>query len=670
MNTLPFTRIGFFNPGRLNDQEIEQSFIARIPLFQFIFNKIIAESPDSIPQHHLIIGQRGMGKTALLFRLGAELRKKPYSDQWIALNFPEEQYNVDRLSKFWLNCLDALADALEKENNTEAVKKLDSEIQNLSKKNNDTEGLLLFEKWIKALNRRPVLLVDNLNLIFDKISKEQKHQLRSLLIVKNAPIIIGASANTIDETVDYGDAFYDAFQTHYLKKLSFDESIEVLKNLAKITGKAEFDQSIQEHLGRLKALYQLTGGTPRTIAMLFPLLQDGFSTNIQSDLESLLDMVTPLYKAKFEELPDQLQVILDATALYWDPITIESLRDLTLLTNANLSPQLKRLIDIGWLSKIESTKSKGSAYEIVERFFNIWYLMRRSSRRQKKELYCLGRFLESFYGQEALEKIAKKRLNSEAIDQKAISLDLAISERLQNKYLGASLKWKGYESLLKISKTNEEVKKEFEDPEQEYVNRIKINPGDSFAWCGLGNLYSVLERNEEAEKAYLNAIELDPNYSFPWYNLGVLYARLGKYNKSNWAYNKAKELDPSLQVPLIPIGGGHNNTFALEEIITAYLKDDLQEASKIIINLLAASEFLYPGTQIKWNQLACVVIKKGHAPHFLDLLSAQGYDILWKPYYLAIKGLLETNADAFLNNYAVEFREPTRKIMESIKSYM
>src|ERR1700744_5271371 len=164
---LPHTPIGFFNPGRLTDEEIELSFIARIPFFEFLFKKIISEKPGSIPQQHLIIGQRGMGKSSLLTRIAAELRKTPYNKNFIALSFPEEQYNIDRLTKFWLNCLDALADALDKEKKEVDLSALDSEIFTLSKEKNLQANIVFetFKKWNNKIKRRPVLLVDNLNQV-------------------------------------------------------------------------------------------------------------------------------------------------------------------------------------------------------------------------------------------------------------------------------------------------------------------------------------------------------------------------------------------------------------------------------------------------------------------------------------------------------------------------
>jgi Cdc6-like AAA superfamily ATPase len=201
---LPLTRLGIYNPQRLNDNEVELSFVARQLLFKYIFGYIIDEQSGSIPQHHLIIGQRGMGKSTLLKRMEVELRKSPHCERFIPILFPEEQYNIDRLSKFWLNCLDALADTFEVEHKTEEADTLDEQIKVLTQ--NRHEGSLsqdafgLFVKLTTQLNRRAVLLIDNLSLIFDRLSRSEQHQLRAFLTENNAPILIGASAVSIEGT--------------------------------------------------------------------------------------------------------------------------------------------------------------------------------------------------------------------------------------------------------------------------------------------------------------------------------------------------------------------------------------------------------------------------------------------------------------------------------------
>ncbi len=98
---LSISQLSLYNPSRLTDEEIVASFAARQAVFDRIIADISTEKPRSRAQHHLIIGQRGMGKSTLLARIAAELRQQPALEAvYVPLVFAEEQYAVDRLSKF------------------------------------------------------------------------------------------------------------------------------------------------------------------------------------------------------------------------------------------------------------------------------------------------------------------------------------------------------------------------------------------------------------------------------------------------------------------------------------------------------------------------------------------------------------------------------------------
>jgi hypothetical protein len=432
---ITLSQLGLYNPQRLNDEVVENLFVVRTKFFQFLIDKLNKEKANSIPQHYLVIAQRGMGKTMLLKRVEVELRKKEYQNTFIPLLFPEEQYNMKNLAEFWLNSLDALADTLEFEKKMLEVKQIDARVKELERINNNEdlakEAFQFLKTFTQTIRRRPVLLIDNMSIIFDRLDNAEQHTLRAWLMQNGAPVVIGASAVAIEGTFDYGAPFYDAFQIHYLNKLSFDELIEILTNLARLTQEEEILPSIQKQIARLKTLYQLTGGNPRTATMLFKLIIRGFSREINDDLEALLDEITPLYKARFEELPTQMQVIVDAIALHWDPINLQQLREETRYENNQLSPQLKRLAEAGWIEKTDAYQAKGNAYQISERFFNIWFLMRRSSRRQKKELYCLSKFLEKFYGDE-LGAIAQNRLLSKSDNLRYFTSSFASTEAVND----------------------------------------------------------------------------------------------------------------------------------------------------------------------------------------------------------------------------------------------
>jgi tetratricopeptide (TPR) repeat protein len=415
------SQLTLYNPARMKDAEIVAAFVARKTVFERVLADIAAEKPDSRAQHHLVVGQRGMGKSTLLARLGAELRTDAeLSKRFVPLVFAEEQYAVDRLSKFWLNCLDSLADAAERAGDTAASDRIDAVVGTLKLQSGGTAekdetparaALDAFLKEAETGGKRPVLLVDNLQLVFERIEPIQQHALRELLMRPGSPILVGASPSPPPESQDYGAAFYDHFKIHYLRPLSADDMRELMLKLAEITGEADVRNKVLAHPERLKTLRELTGGNPRTMVMLFFLYVEDFSPSVFADLENLLDRVTPLYKARIEELAEQQQVVVSAVADHWAPVTARTLSEATGLPMASISGQLDRLEKTGFVEKVEIFGQSSAGYQIAERFFNVWFLMRSASRRQRRVVEFLVRFIESFYEAKDRPRLAQHLMN-------------------------------------------------------------------------------------------------------------------------------------------------------------------------------------------------------------------------------------------------------------------
>jgi Flp pilus assembly protein TadD/DNA-binding transcriptional ArsR family regulator len=421
MAKINVSQLTLYNPARMKDAEIVAAFVARKAVFERVLADIAAEKANSRAQHHLIVGQRGMGKSTLLARLAAELRTDAeLSERFVPLVFAEEQYAVDRLSKFWLNCLDSLADAAERAGDTAASDRIDAIVRTLKPQPGGTAekdeaparaALEAFLKTANSVGKRPVLFVDNLQLVFERIAEIEQHALRELLMRPGSPILIGASPSPPPESQDYGAAFYDHFKIHYLRPLSADEMRELMVKLAEITERADVRDKVLAHPERLKALRDLTGGNPRTVVTLFFLYAEDFSASVFADLENLLDRVTPLYKARVEELPDQQQVVVSAVADHWAPITARDLSEATGLPMASISAQLDRLEKTGFVEKVELFGQTSAGYQIAERFFNVWFLMRSASRRQRREVEFLVRFIESFYEVKDRPLLAQQLMN-------------------------------------------------------------------------------------------------------------------------------------------------------------------------------------------------------------------------------------------------------------------
>jgi len=127
-------------------------------------------------------------------------------------------------------------------------------------------------------------------------------------------------------------------------------------------------------------------------------------------LERLLDRMTPLYKARTEEAAPQARAVLDAVALNWDPITANAAARESGLDVTAVNAQLARLENDGYVEEVEVSGSGRSGYQLVERFFNIWYLMRHGSRRLKQRVRWLTCFLRGFYSPGEREGLGREIL--------------------------------------------------------------------------------------------------------------------------------------------------------------------------------------------------------------------------------------------------------------------
>ncbi|MDR3632397.1 MAG: AAA family ATPase, partial [Isosphaeraceae bacterium] len=451
----PLDGIAVYNPDLLSKSQLVALFVARGPLLQRLLDDLRHHGASGSAQHHLLVGQRGMGKTTLLRRLRYAIDDEPeLSRYWLPLTFPEEQYNVARLSDFYLNCIDALGDALEQSGRHEEAAALDAAVQTLPNRDEAeraSQGLRLLMDETQRTGRRLVLLIDNLDLILDRL-KNDGWTLRELLSQERGPVIVGASVQASEGLFDYGQPFYDYFQIHELRGLSADETQDVLRRLAREGKAPEVERILDRDPARLRTLHNLTGGNPRTIVLLYNVLATGIHGDVRSDLQRLLDLSTPLYKARFEALSAQAQQVMDALAIHWDPTTAGELAELARLETNVVSSQLNRLVQDGLVEKVAYFPGKKTGFQVAERFFNIWYLMR-ASRRLRQRLIWLVEFLRMFFTPDELRERARHHLKNAGDSDpdrrlKHIEYSLALAQAIPDDPLKGALESTALRSLV------------------------------------------------------------------------------------------------------------------------------------------------------------------------------------------------------------------------------
>lgn len=412
-----------YNPDWLSDDALVSSFIVRKEEFSFLQEELRRSPLSGSVQHYVLIGLRGAGKTTLLKRIAVAIRRNPeLSDHLIALSFPEELYQVKTLSDFWVAACESLSEELELLGYLNESRALLAEILTIRKRTDPADvlsdaGFKLLQQFCERLAKRAVLLVDNLDMVFNRIDKNKKNNdplspaywaMREALSTDSSPVVIGGSVRLSEPFTDYDKAFYDFFIPKKLGRLSLDEVRLVLNQLADRQNEPELKARLNKKPSRLEALYDLTGGNPRAVGLIFELLRVGPSSRAVEDFQRLMDITTPYYKARFEDLAEQAQVIMHALAVRTQGAnlslrfghTASELAEHVGLPTSTVSAQLVSLENEGL---VEKTKALGRAqYRISEQLFRLWLQMR-GSRRIRQNVIGLTSFLEAMYDAEELQ---------------------------------------------------------------------------------------------------------------------------------------------------------------------------------------------------------------------------------------------------------------------------
>ena len=619
----PLQGIVKYNPHLWGDDELRSIFVVRNRELAALLDRLRQTPAGAVPQHVLIVGQRGMGKTTLLRRLALGVRDDPeLSPLWIVLTFPEEQFTVSTLAELWSNVLDALTDTLENESAPQAeLDRLDSEIRRIGalaplERENAAIGLL--SDWIGQHRRRILLLIDSTDLLFDGLGGPEEGKrgqkagaaslwrLRKTLTHHSGFFWLGASCQTLESGHLYSDAFHDFFELVELRPLSVDDMRQAMLALARTFGASQekpgeaavqaMARILDAKPGRLKALRNLTGGNPRTTVMLYELFAADRQDNLHADLKRLLDTLTPLYKLRMENLADQPRKLLAHVMEHWAPVAAADLAAASGIPATTVSGQLARLEAEGLIEKAKLTGRRRAGYQVAERFFNIWYLMRYTPRRVRQSLAWLVEFMRLWYSADDLRALAVERTRAHVEGRLCHADHLEYSRALATALGEEQLE--SYRLKLRVFlDAKDEARRSGRPIPEIFPALFDLEGADSALitnsgfWNDLGiSLVDRFDCPDEAEAAFQQAIEIDPKYAAPWNNLGnLLQDYLDRYEEAEIAYRKAIKLDPSDPMPWNDLG----------DLLGIYYPNRSEEAEAAYRKAIA----LDPEDPYSWNRL-------------------------------------------------------------------
>ena len=583
------TIVHVYNPKNQTHEQLIDGFVVRQATFQKLFRAIRDTRMEHPEQHFLITGKRGMGKTTLLLRMAYEVEKDPDLNQWLVpIAFNEEEYGIRKLYRFWERIIELL---IEREPDFEGLNHQISLLSERFTNDNDYEKRLFdsLEEKLQEKGKKMILFIDNFGEMFRKFSAQEAHRLRKILQTSAELRIFAASSVVLEAFYDYSHPFYEFFQVERLEGLSTEDTQRLLLKLADLYDQQKVADIVENQWGRVESLRRLSGGVIRTIILLFEIFIDEQGGDALRDLEGVLDRVTPFYKHRMDELSPQQQEIVEIIALNWDAIGVREIATHTRLESKVISAQLHQLIKYDLVHKI-ATGTKNHLYQISERFFNIWFLMRHGRRNDKRRVLWLIRFLEEWCTADELLERADKHIHhlrqgdfqtqAAYLVSEALAHTRQLSKEKQHELLSATrafLEQKESDFRVRLSRSDIDLAQQADEAflqeefEAALALYLRMNRQDHLR---IGRCYSALKNMKKAEDHLLKAIEQGEVEAFTW--LGILHQEQYSYELARAYYEKAIEQ------------GDQNALLALGNLY--FLQRDYQKAEKLFIKAKKAGK--------------------------------------------------------------------------------
>ncbi len=264
---------------------------------------------NSIPQHVLIAGAEGTGKSYMITRLEQELTA---SGRYVC--------------KFlYPHCNIVAAD-------------------------------YIINKVSSPDGQRCVILVDDFDKMLEVLPNDEQYKLRAFLFKKNAPTLIATSTGLYEGFSDYRAPFYDAFRVLHISQFAQNDIAEILSEdvFQKVKDLSEFQNTIPKLGGNLNYIRSLAAALCEN-----------------RGIEAVVKANDRYFRYMFSSLPNVQQRALYGLALSGETATSADVQKMSGLPAANTASALFRLEKQGIIAKI-GDKKRNVTYQINDYLLWLW----------------------------------------------------------------------------------------------------------------------------------------------------------------------------------------------------------------------------------------------------------------------------------------------------------
>ncbi|CAM2067265.1 Tetratricopeptide repeat protein [Sulfidibacter corallicola] len=539
----------------------------------------------------LLLGPPGIGKTTMLYTLTYFIEDEPsLNARWLPVHFGDQANAVGDFADFWLAAIRQLSLAAGLLND-HADRLIEENPKNLAAK----AQAVFFRLVRDVVGKRVLLLVDQINDVMKALTKEAELvRFRDAFSRGDDVVLVATAPGYFSHITDLDSPLYDYFRLIHLEPFRRDLVCRALLNFADRHDCDNVRQLVEREPARVHALRILTGGNPRLIKMLFRIWHETGTRSVQEDLERLFDDNGIFFKSRIQALKPLVRRTFDAIARQWDPVGVGILTRNIRKPSNYVSAQIKRLIDEGYIEEVGGSE-KRKTYQVVERFYNLYYLAR-FDHDGFRRLRPMLDFMELFYRADDRDRTSKRAQSEEPED-------LAPKQRLPrfaylnpfgnvcgtDKCRGLTARparnveqQKRFQEIeLHVAHLLEQYPREAEETPQTILGRLlevaktHLDDRGYGAWTDLSLAFRQQGALAVAEAACREGVRRQPENAKMWNWLGAVLEERGDFPGARDAYEQAIQVDDRLALP-------HANLARIYADVDWRIADAEREAEKAL----------------------------------------------------------------------------------------
>ena len=402
-----------FNPGTLqSDRDLIEQFVVRRRELELVLEVLRGNIDTPSCQHVLVVAPRGRGKTMLLARVAAELRTNDeFFRALLPVRFMEESHEIFNIADFWLETLFHMTRETAAEY-PELARELRETYSDLSgrwgERTIGEHARVAVLSAAERINKKIVLMVENLQILFGNVDDDFGWQLREVLQSEPRIVLLTSATSRFEGLDDPQEAFFELFRIVALGPLATEECRCLWQE---VTG---------DRIGArdIRPLEILTGGNCRLLAIIASFSEHRSLRQLMEELVCLVDDHTEYFRGHLETLPKSERRVYIAVVDLWQPSSTGEIAARARMDVRVVSTMLGRLVERGAVAPRAVEGGKKRLYGAAEPLHSIYYKLRRE-RDEAAIVESLIRFMMAFYDPFVLYAVFDQ-LWSEAKDTPAL----------------------------------------------------------------------------------------------------------------------------------------------------------------------------------------------------------------------------------------------------------